>query len=158
MIRTKENSAMAIANNITELIGNTPLVKLNRINAGTGFENSATIALKLEFFNPAHSVKDRIALYMIEQAEASGQLTPDKIILEPTSGNTGIALAFVAAAKGYRLILTMPDTMSIERRSMRGGAGPRDADLFAPQIRDLFELGARHEREYHPVRGASYQG
>jgi cysteine synthase A len=101
-------------NNIVETIGRTPLVKLNKVTAGL----DATIALKCEFFNPLGSVKDRIGLAMIEDAEGRGILNKDTTIIEPTSGNTGIALAFVAAAKGYKIILTMPDTMSIERRTL----------------------------------------
>ncbi|MEZ4768978.1 MAG: cysteine synthase A [Caldilineales bacterium] len=113
-----------IANNITELVGNTPLVRLNRLAESEGAV--AEILLKLEFFNPASSVKDRIGLSMIEAAEAAGKLGPDTIILEPTSGNTGIGLAFVAAAKGYRCTLVMPDTMSLERRKLLRAYG---ADL-----------------------------
>ncbi|MFY0545760.1 cysteine synthase A [Brevibacillus sp. H7] len=105
---------MRVANSITELIGQTPLVKLNRVVD----EDSADIYLKLEFFNPGSSVKDRIALSMIEAAEAEGKLKPGDTIIEPTSGNTGIGLAMVAAAKGYRAILVMPETMSIERRNL----------------------------------------
>ncbi|HAT32855.1 MAG TPA: cysteine synthase A [Janthinobacterium sp.] len=105
---------MNIANDVTELIGNTPLVRINRMAAG----NSAIILAKLEFTNPAHSVKDRIGLSMIAAAEAAGQIKPDTIILEPTSGNTGIALAMVCAARGYRCTLIMPDTMSRERRML----------------------------------------
>ncbi|MCE1185730.1 MAG: cysteine synthase A [Zoogloea sp.] len=103
---------MRIANNVTELIGHTPLVKLNKL-APT---NGATIALKLEFFNPAHSVKDRIAAAMIDAAEAAGLIKPDTIILEPTSGNTGIGLAMVCAARGYKCAFVMPETMSRERK------------------------------------------
>jgi cysteine synthase A len=103
-----------IFNNIVETVGNTPLVKLNKVSAGL----EATVALKCEFFNPLGSVKDRIGMAMIEDAEQRGILTKDTIIVEPTSGNTGIALAFVAAAKGYKLILTMPETMSVERRTL----------------------------------------
>jgi cysteine synthase A len=101
-----------IYQNITETIGNTPLIKLNKVSGGL----DATVAVKAEFFNPLKSVKDRIGLAMIEVAEADGRLKPGMTVVEPTSGNTGIALAFVCSAKGYRLILTMPETMSMERR------------------------------------------
>ncbi|MBN1536159.1 MAG: cysteine synthase A [Anaerolineales bacterium] len=103
---------MKIANNVTELIGNTPLVRINRLSKGA----VAEVIAKLEYQNPAHSVKDRVGVAMIEAAETAGIIKPDTIILEPTSGNTGIALAMVCAAKGYKLVLTMPDTMSKERR------------------------------------------
>lgn len=108
-------------NNIVETVGRTPLVKLNRVTAGL----DATIALKLEYFNPLGSVKDRIGMAMIEAAEADGTLKPDTTIVEPTSGNTGIALAFVAAAKGYKLVLTMPETMSLERRTLLAMLGAK---------------------------------
>ncbi len=110
-----------IYSNIVETVGRTPLVKLNHVTEGL----NATIALKCEFFNPLGSVKDRIGAAMIEDAEKRGILTKDTIIVEPTSGNTGIALAFVAAAKGYRLILTMPETMSVERRTLLAMLGAK---------------------------------
>ena len=105
---------MKIANDVTALIGNTPLVRINRMAKGS----TAQLLAKLEYANPAHSVKDRIGLAMIEAAEAGGQIRPDTVILEPTSGNTGIALAMVCAARGYRCTLVMPDTMSRERRML----------------------------------------
>lgn len=105
-----------VYNNILETIGNTPLIRLNRLAKEAGCV--ADVLVKAEFFNPLSSVKDRIALSMVEAAEASGKLNHDTVLVEPTSGNTGIALAFVCAAKGYRLILTMPESMSIERRKM----------------------------------------
>jgi cysteine synthase A len=110
-----------IYNNIIETVGNTPLVKLNRVAAGL----SATILLKCEFFNPLGSVKDRIGMAMIRDAEEQGFITKHTTIIEPTSGNTGIALAFVCAAKGYKLILTMPETMSVERRTLLAMLGAK---------------------------------
>ena len=107
-----------IHENILELIGNTPLVKLNKINDGY-----ADVVVKLEYFNPANSVKDRAALNMIEQAEKDGLLDKDTVIIEPTSGNTGIGLALVCAVRGYKLILTMPESMSAERRKMLSAYG-----------------------------------
>src|SRR5512136_2863326 len=103
-----------IYNNIVETVGRTPLVRLNKVTAGL----PATILLKCEFFNPLGSVKDRIGMSMIADAEKRGVLNKDTVIVEPTSGNTGIGLAFVAAARGYRLILTMPESMSMERRQL----------------------------------------
>ena len=109
---------MARVEKITDLIGNTPLVKINKLN-----ESEATVYVKLESFNPLHSVKDRIALSMIEAAEKDGRLKADTVIIEPTSGNTGIGLAYIAAVKGYKIILTMPETMSIERRKLLKALG-----------------------------------
>jgi len=122
-----------IYKNIVETVGRTPLVKLNRVTAGL----EATVLLKCEFFNPLGSVKDRIGMAMIEAGEQAGLITKETVIVEPTSGNTGIALAFVCAARGYRLILTMPETMSIERRKMMAFLGaelhltPREGGIAA---------------------------
>ncbi len=114
---------MRIANTTADLIGNTPLVRLNRINAGI----DATVACKLEYFNPAHSVKDRIAVAMLDALDAQGKIKPDTVILEPTSGNTGIGLAMVCAARGIRCAFVMPDTMSRERKLILKAYG---ADLI----------------------------
>src|SRR5271168_5397080 len=110
-----------IYNDIVETVGRTPLVRLNKVTAGI----DATILLKCEYFNPLGSVKDRIGAAMIDDAEKRGILKPDTTIIEPTSGNTGIALAFVAAARGYKLILTMPETMSLERRTLLAMLGAK---------------------------------
>jgi len=110
---------MKIADDVTKLIGNTPLVRLRRVTDGAG----AQVVAKLESYNPAHSVKDRIGVAMIDAAERAGEIRPDTIIIEPTSGNTGIALAMVCAARGYRCVLTMPETMSVERRQLLRALG-----------------------------------
>ena len=112
---------MKINQKISELIGKTPLLELGNIEKELGLE--AKLVVKLEYFNPAGSVKDRIAKGMIDDAEAAGKLKPGSVIIEPTSGNTGIGLASVAAARGYRLIITMPETMSIERRKLMKAYG-----------------------------------
>lgn len=140
-----------IANDVTELVGNTPLVRINRLADGA----AATIVAKLEFFNPAGSVKDRIALSMIEAAEKEGRIGPDTIILEPTSGNTGIGLAFVCAAKGYRCVLVMPDTMSWERRVLLRAYGAEliltpGSEGMKGAIRKAEELAASDPRYFIP--------
>lgn len=142
---------MKIANDITELVGNTPLVRLRRLTEGC----VAEVVAKLEFYNPAHSVKDRIGVSMIEAAEQAGLIKPDTIILEPTSGNTGIALAFVCASKGYPCVLIMPDTMSKERRALLRAYG---ADLVLTPgsegmpgaIKKAEEMAAADQRYFIP--------
>jgi cysteine synthase A len=114
---------MKLYQNITQLIGNTPLVELNNLKKILGLK--ARLFAKVEYFNPGHSVKDRIALAMIEDAEKKGLLKPDSVIIEPTSGNTGIGIAMVGAAKGYQVILVMPETMSVERRKLMGAYGAK---------------------------------
>lgn len=114
---------MTLYQNITQLIGNTPLVELNRLKETLGLK--ARLLAKVEYFNPGHSIKDRIALAMIEDAEKKGLLTKDSVIIEPTSGNTGIGIAMVGAAKGYQVILVMPETMSVERRKLMGAYGAK---------------------------------
>lgn len=136
---------MRVADNITGLIGETPIVKLNRMTD----EDSAEIYLKLEFMNPASSVKDRIALAMVEAAEKEGALKPGDTIIEPTSGNTGIGLAMVAAAKGYKTVLVMPDTMSKERRNLLRAYGAElvltpGAEAMKGAIKKAEELKAEH--------------
>ncbi|OGF48315.1 MAG: cysteine synthase A [Candidatus Firestonebacteria bacterium RIFOXYC2_FULL_39_67] len=140
-----------IYKDITKTIGNTPLVRINKLNAGL----NGTIAVKLESFNPIHSVKERIALAMIEDAEKKGLLKKDTVIIEPTSGNTGIGLAFVAAQRGYKLILTMPETMSLERRAILRIFG---ADIVLTEgakgmngaVEKAKELGKHHKNSYIP--------
>jgi cysteine synthase A len=142
---------MKIANNVTELVGNTPLVRINRLAAGL----PARVVAKLEFFNPAHSVKDRIGVAMIDAAERDGLINPDTIILEPTSGNTGIALAMVCAARGYKCTLIMPDTMSRERRMLLRAYGaellltPGSAGMKGA-IKKAEELAAADSRYFIP--------
>ncbi|MEI6631154.1 MAG: pyridoxal-phosphate dependent enzyme, partial [bacterium] len=140
-----------IAEDITKLIGNTPLVRLSRINKG-GF---ATVLAKLESFNPASSIKDRIGLSMLEAAEKEGKIKKDTIILEPTSGNTGIALAFVSAVKGYKLVLTMPETMSVERRQLLLALGAQIILTPGPEgmsgaVRKAEELAKSDKRYFIP--------
>lgn len=142
---------MKIANDVTELIGNTPLVRLRRVTAGA----VAEVAAKLEYQNPAHSVKDRIGVAMIDAAEQAGKIKKDTIIVEPTSGNTGIALAFVCAARGYKLVLTMPETMSKERRMLLKAYGAEliltpGADGMGGAIRKAEELAASDARYFIP--------
>jgi cysteine synthase A len=142
---------MKIANDVTELIGNTPLVRLRRITGGA----QASVVAKLEYYNPAHSVKDRIGVAMIDAAEKAGRIKEDTIIVEPTSGNTGIALAFVCAARGYRLVLTMPDTMSKERRMLLRAYGAElilttGSEGMGGAIRKAEELVASDPRYFMP--------
>lgn len=142
-----------IAKNLTDLIGNTPLLELSNYNKKNGLE--ARLIAKLEYFNPASSVKDRIGYAMIKDAEEKGLINKDTVIIEPTSGNTGIALAFVAAARGYRLILTMPDTMSIERRNLLKALGAElvltpGAEGMGGAIKKAEELAAQEKNSFIP--------
>ena len=142
---------MRIAKDTTELIGNTPLVRLNRVAAGI----DATIACKLEYFNPAHSVKDRIGVSMVDALEKQGRIKPDTIVLEPTSGNTGIGLAMVCAARGYKCTLVMPDTMSKERRMLLRAYGAElvltpGAERMPGAIRKAEEMAAADPRYFIP--------
>jgi cysteine synthase A len=142
---------MNFAESIDHTIGNTPLVRLNRVTKGA----YATVLAKLEFFNPLGSVKDRIGDSMIAAAERDGRIKPDTIILEPTSGNTGIALAFVAAAKGYKCTLVMPETMSMERRAMLKGLGAElvltpVADYMRGAVKRVEEMAANDPRYFVP--------
>lgn len=142
---------MSIAEDITQLIGRTPLVRLRRVTDGA----VADIVAKLEFFNPANSVKDRIGVAMLQAAEQAGLIKPDTIILEPTSGNTGIALAMVCAARGYRCVLTMPETMSLERRMLLRAYGAEliltpGADGMSGAIVKAEELAKTDQRYFVP--------
>ena len=142
---------MRIADDVTGLVGNTPLVRLHRVTQGA----VAEVVAKLEFYNPAHSVKDRIGVAMIEAAERAGVIKPDTIFVEPTSGNTGIALAFVCAARGYKLVLTMPETMSKERRMLLRAYGAEllltpGSEGMAGAIRKAEELVASDPRYFMP--------
>ncbi len=142
---------MRIASNVTDLIGNTPLVRINRLAAGCG----ATVVAKLEFQNPAHSVKDRIALSMIDAAQRAGKIGPDTIVLEPTSGNTGIGLAMVCAARSIKCAFVMPETMSRERRLLLKAYGAEliltpGPDGMPGAIRKANELAAADPRYYIP--------
>jgi cysteine synthase A len=138
-----------IYENLADTFGNTPLVKIPRLNAGLG----GTVLVKMESFNPAGSVKDRIGVAMIEAAEREGRLRPDTVIIEPTSGNTGIALAFVAAAKGYPLVLTMPETMTLERRNLLKAYG---AQLVLTPGAEGMPGAIRKAREIHDSDPAKY--
>ena len=142
---------MNIANNVTELIGNTPLVRLNRLAAGI----SGTLAGKLEFMNPAHSVKDRIAVAMLDAAAAAGKLKPDTIVVEPTSGNTGIGLAMVCAARAIKCVFVMPETMSRERRVLLKAYGAElvltpGAEGMAGALKKADEMAAADPRVFVP--------
>src|SRR5229473_3815895 len=142
---------MRIANDVTELVGNTPLVRIRRLTEGA----AGQVVAKLEFYSPAHSVKDRIGVAMIDAAEQAGRIKPDTIILEPTSGNTGIGLAFVCAARGYKLTLIMPDTMSKERRMLLRAYGAElvltpGAERMPGAIRKAEEMAAGDRRYFIP--------
>ena len=144
---------MKISDSVTELIGSTPLLKLNGYSKKYGLK--ADVIAKLEYFNPGGSIKDRVALAMIEDAEKSGKLKPDSVIIEPTSGNTGIGLAFLAKARGYRVIITMPDTMSVERRNLMSAYGAElvlteGAKGMSGAIAKAEELAQKYEDSFIP--------
>lgn len=141
---------MKIANDLTELVGNTPLVRINKLN--TGYAN---IYAKLEYFNPANSIKDRAALQMISDAEKDGKINQDTLIIEPTSGNTGIGLAMICAIKGYKIILTMPESMSLERRMLLSAYGAEiiltlAADGMQGAVNKAFELQKQNPNSFIP--------
>jgi len=147
----KQEDNMNVAKNITEVVGNTPLIRLGKLADGL----PGDVLLKAEFFNPLSSVKDRIGLAMIQDAEKSGRVRKDTIIVEPTSGNTGIALAFVCASRGYRLILTMPDTMSLERRKLLQIFGAElvltpGSEGMQGAIRKAEEIAAEYKNAFIP--------
>lgn len=144
---------MKISDSVTELIGSTPLLKLNGYSKKYGLK--ADVIAKLEYFNPGGSIKDRVALAMIEDAEKTGKLKPDSVIIEPTSGNTGIGLAFLAKARGYRVIITMPDTMSVERRNLMSAYGAElvlteGAKGMSGAIAKADELAQKYENSFIP--------
>jgi len=150
-IKNSKEKKMRIANDVTQLIGNTPLVRIRRLTEGC----VADVVAKLEFYNPAHSVKDRIGVSMINAAEEEGLIGPDTIILEPTSGNTGIALAFVCAARGYQCVLIMPDTMSVERRMLLRAYGAQlvltpGGEGMSGAIKKAEEMAAADSRYFIP--------
>ena len=143
---------MNIANSMTDLVGNTPLVRLNRLNQGC----LADVVVKLEFYNPLASIKDRIALSMIDEAERGGLLRPGTVVVEPTSGNTGVGLAFVCAVRGYRLVLTMPESMSVERRMLLSAMG---AELvLTPAEKGMAGAVAEAERILASIEGGFMPG
>jgi cysteine synthase A len=147
---------MRIASDVTQLVGNTPLVRINRLVP----EGGATVVAKLEFFNPAHSVKDRIGVAMIDAAQEAGLIGPDTVVVEPTSGNTGIALAFVCAARGIPIVLTMPETMSVERRILLRAYGAQliltpGPDGMAGAIAKAEELAKSDPKYFMPQQFAN---
>ena len=139
---------MKIANNLTELVGNTPLVRINKLNSG-----EANIFAKLEYFNPANSVKDRAAFQMITDAEKSGKINKGTLIIEPTSGNTGIGLAMICAIRGYKIILTMPESMSVERRMLLSAYG---AELVLTPATDGMQGAVKKAQELHEQNPNSF--
>jgi cysteine synthase A len=150
-MEVREIKMTGVFDDITQTVGRTPLVKLRRLSAGL----EATVLVKVESFNPLSSVKDRIGVAMIEAAERAGKINPDTVIIEPTSGNTGIALAFVCAAKGYRLILTMPETMSLERRKLMKALGAQivltlGSKGMAGAVEKALELAGKTRNSFIP--------